>query len=137
MTKAKKPPQSVPESIKKSVARGYRQGKFGSVNRRGVTSCDVGYTSMTGLDLASFNPRGITTLSNGAWAWHKAPEYWFERWVPKPEKGEHQGNWALRLHVCHYFDDSYTGGSIESATDAINAHFAHLDWTWPPRPRNT
>ena len=140
MTKANKPLQPVSETVKKSVARGWRQGKFGSVGRRGHTSCDVGYASMTGLDLSIINPNGYSTLANGAWAWHCSPNDWFERWVPKPSKGENPVEWAVRIGVLQYFE-GLTGvlpdEIAQAATAAINAEFAHLDWIWPPRPRNT
>lgn len=129
--KAKKPLQPVSETLKRSVARGWRQGKFGSVGRRGHTSCDVGYTSMTGLDLASINPIGYSTMANGAWAWHVVSEHWFERWVPKPEKGEGIWKWIERLGINDFFLNIKRIPADEQDREgvaAVNAHFAQLDW---------
>lgn len=140
MTKAKKPGTPVNDTLKRSIKRNMQRGIWGSKGPRCSTaSCTGSSASMTGLDMAVVNPLGYSTIANGAWAWHCSPDNWFERWVPKPRKGESPVDWAVRLRVLFYFEDAHEGvpqNAIEEyAVFSINAQFAHLDWIWPPRPR--
>lgn len=134
MATSKKPGTPVSETLKRSIKRNMQRGIWGSKGPRrvGSYSCTGPSTSMSGLDLGSVNPNGYSTLSNGAWAWHVAPDLWFERWVPKPRKGENPAEWAIRLAVLCYFKKEHEGVPQdvieEAAVISINAEFAHLDW---------
>lgn len=133
MTKAKKPGTPVNETIKRSIKRNMQRGIWGSKGpRRNTASCDGPTASMTGLDLSAVNPNGYSTMGNGAWAWHVKPDHWFERWVPKPRKGENPAEWAVRLGVLCYFENVHEGvpqdAIEEAAVVSINADFAQMDW---------
>lgn len=130
MKKAKRPGTPVSETLKRSIKRNMRRGVLGSKNS--TASCDGPTASMTGLDLSGINPIGYSTMGNGAWAWHVMPDGWYERWVPKPRKGESPGHWLVRVASDLVLPTQWAtqpNGWVESGVvAAVNAHLAHLDW---------
>lgn len=134
--KAKKPGTPVNDTIKRSIRRNMQRGIWGSKGPRRSTgqgpSCVGPSASMTGLDMTIVNPLGYSTMANGAWAWYRNPNNWFERWVPKPNKGENPVEWAVRVGVVAAMP-VILGVADETAMAAINAQFAHLDWATPDR----
>ena len=125
--KAKKSGTPVNETLKRRIKRNMQRGIWGSKEPRGrPASCDGPTASMTGIDLGAINPNGYTTLANGAWAWHVAPDIWFERWVPKPNPNETHHSWVDRILPVWY-----TRKIDEDWVAAVNACYAHRDWASP------
>ena len=124
MSKAKKPGTPVNETLKRSIRRNMQRGIWGSKGPRriGSYSCVGPSASMTGLDLGTVSPNGYSTMANGAWAWHVAPDVWFESWVTKPRPNQTLTEWLI----------DWVPEPVEVVTqalaDMLNKRYAYLDW---------
>lgn len=123
----KRPGVPVDPIIKKSVARAFRHGKFGSRHARGI-SVDVGYIGgIEAAGLAAINPNSVSTIGNGAWCWNVEPDHWFESYVPKPHHSCLLITWTeyMMQHVgwTHWPDSVLIGDFVE----AVNTFWQRYD----------